>query len=256
MLLQFSDTTNKKGIVQVLARMTNTSSSSSTSYPLLDKTVDINMALANFFIIANQSSGRYQIDDTNHTDYPVIFGNLVAGQQDYSFTVDANGNQILDIYKVRIKDINGNWKTLIQRDLQDGDDTALNNSTQTGSPDKYDLTANGIFLTDIPSYNSTNGLEIYVSRGANYFDSTDTTKKAGIPEIFHEYLALRPAYFYCVANGLTNLASQYRDRLYGTVSRAGRVQGMEDAIRDYFSNRNRDERFRFNVNNKGANSCR
>jgi len=242
MILQFSDTTNKKGLIQALERATGTLSATTSSYPLLDKTVDINLALANFFLLATKSEGRFQVDDTNHTDYPVVFFNIVAGQQDYSFTVDENGNQIMDIYKVRVKDSQGEWHTLKQRDLQDENDTPLNDTTQTSRPTEYDLTANGIFLTDIPNYNSTNGGEIYVNRTASYFVSTDTTKVAGIPDIFQEYLFLRPAYLWCLTNGKPQATYYYRT-LYGVDGRGG----MEKDIQDYFSKRNRAERPRFTV---------
>lgn len=235
--LEFSNSVTGAGIVQVLGRYTNSQNTTTSSYPLIDKTVDINTALDNFFIIANKASGRWQVDDTNQTDYPVIYGNVVAGQQDYSFTVDEQGNQILDIYKVRIKDSNGEWHTLKQRDLQDGNDDPLNRTTTTSCPIEYDVTANGIFLTDIPAYNSIGGLELYISRTGSYFVSTDTTKSAGIPNIFHEYLALRPAYFYCLIKGL----AQYKD-YYRTLYGADGNGGMEKAIADYYSERNRDEK--------------
>lgn len=238
-LLQFSDTVANNGIIQSIQRRTGTQSTNSSAYPLLDKTVDVNLALANYFLLAVQAAGRWQVDDTNQSDYPIVFGSIVSGQQDYSFTVDADGNQILDIYKVRCKDSQGNWLTLIQRDLQDGKDDPLNSTTTTGQPTKYDITANGIFLTDIPNYNSTNGLELYVSRTASYFVSTDTTKVAGIPDIFQEYLVIRPSYFYCLQKGLPEATAYYRT-LYGPDGRGG----MEQAIKDYHSNRNRDEKRR------------
>lgn len=246
MSLQFSDTTTKKGIVQVIERMTTTQSASSSSYPLYDKTVDINAALANYMILATQAAGRWQVDDTNQEDYPIIFGNVVSGQQDYSFTVDEQGNQILDIFKVRIKDSNGNWATLKQRDLQDTVDSKLN-STTTGIPTEYDVTANGIFLTDIPNYTLEDALEIYISRTPTYFVSTDTTKKPGIPDIFHEYLAIRPSYFYCLAKGLPQ-AQSYAITLYGRDGNGG----MERAIKDYYSNRNRDEKRRLVPNREST----
>ncbi len=72
----------------------------------------------------------------------------------------------------------------------------------TGVPMYHDVTANAIILYPTPNYNSDEGGEMYVSRMPTRFTTSDTTKKAGIPEMFHEYLAIRPAYFYCLANGL------------------------------------------------------
>lgn len=237
-ILQFSDTSNRKGIVQAIERATSTQSTSTSAYPIKDKTVDVNFALSNFFILANEAAGRWNpADDTNQVDYPIVFADVVSGQQDYVFTVDEQGNQILDIYKIRIKDSGGIWHTLNQLDLQSEDDDYLNSTTQTGTPTGFRLTANGIMLSDIPNYNSTDGMELYVNRTASYFVSTDTTKVAGIPDIFQEYLVLRPSYFYCLSKGLP-MAVSYRIALYGPDGRSG----MEMAIKNFYSKRNKVEK--------------
>lgn len=248
--LAFNDTTNNAGILQVIARRTGTQNVTTGTYTINDKTVDVNSALGQYFLLATQAAGRWQVDDTNQTDYPIIFTNVVNGQQDYSFNYDQDNNQILNIYKVRIKDNNGNWTTLTQRDLQDGNDTPLN-ATTTGTPTQYDLTANGIFLTAIPNFNSINGIEVYISRTPSYFVSTDTTKIPGIPDMFHEYLALRPSYFFCLDKGLAQ-AKSLHDILFGPDGKGG----IEQAIKDYHTFRNQDERPRWTVDNQGSNSNR
>lgn len=233
MILQFSDTTNKKGIVQTIRRRTKTSTSS-TSYSLEDLTVDVNFALSNFFIIANKAAGRWQpVDDSNHDTYPILTAHIVAGQQAYTPQQDADGNQIQNIYKVRRKDPSGKWVTLRQRDMEDNDDDYLNDDVQ-GIPETYDLTATGIFLHQIPNYSQDDSLEIYVSRGGSYFESTDTNKQAGIPEQFNEYLTLRPSYFYCLENQLPQ-ASDYGVMLFGRDGQSG----MEGEIKDFYSKRNK-----------------
>ena len=147
-------------ILTLISERTNAQNSSTSSYPTTSKTRDINLALDNYFILANQSAGNWRpADDTNLTDYPVVYADIVSSQQDYSFTTDENGNQILDIYKVRIKDANGNWTTLTQIDQNDITDTELS-TTSTGIPTKYYLTANGIFLVQSPNFSRTDGLEI------------------------------------------------------------------------------------------------
>jgi hypothetical protein len=104
------------------------------------------------------------------------------------------------------------------------------------------LTANGIFLVEKPNYDMTDGLEISINRTSTYFTVSDTTKKAGIPWVFHEYLALRPSYFYCLSKGLPQ-ASAYRVTLYG----ADMKSGMEGAIMNYYSNRNKAVKRRLTV---------
>lgn len=230
-----------------IAELTNTQNSTTSSYPTTSKTRDINMALNNYFILANQVAGNWRpADDTNHTtDYPVILGDLVSGQQDYSFITDANGNQVLDIYRVRILNPDGvNYTTLSQIDKTEMTDNDLN-TVPTSTPSRYYLTANGIFLVEKPNYNMTSGLEVSIARSPNYFSAGDVstgTKKAGIPWVFHEYLALRPAYFYCLEKGLPQFTA-YRLTLYG----ADLKSGMEGAIKNYYSNRNRAVKKRLTV---------
>jgi hypothetical protein len=233
MSLVLSNTTTRKGIIQLLEDLTSTQSASTTSYPKLSKTRDINNALAKYAQLAISSQGRWQFDDTNHTDYPIISTNLVSGQQDYSFTVDENGNQILDIERVEIYDAAGIAHLLTPMDSHDLMDTAMTEYMKNGGiPVKYDKTANGIFLYPASNYNYTNGLKIYTSRTPSYFigDDSDDTTKPGIPDVFHEYLAMRPAYYYCLQKGLA-IANNYFQEL----------QDMESRIKEYHRDRSKDE---------------
>jgi hypothetical protein len=217
-------------LLDLLQRYTNTQNTTTSSYPTAAKTVDINNALNKFMLLGIESEGVWQLDDSNQTDYPIITTALVAGQQDYSFLTDASGNQILDIYKVRIKDSSGNWSTLRQVDLQTGSDDDLNSTVQS-IPSKYRVTGNGIFLIDIPNYSLAAALEIFINRTPTYFTTSDTTKKAGIPWGFHEYLAIRPAYYYCLQKGLPQATALGNEMLK-----------MEDMIGDYYAKRNKDKK--------------
>jgi len=225
-------------ILDLIQRHTDTQNTTTSSYPLAAKNVDINNAFSKFVLLAIRAEGKWQVDDTNQTDYPIITTALVAGQQDYTFVTDQQGNQILDVYKVRIKDASGNWTTLRQVDLQTGDDNDLNSTVQS-IPSKYRVTANGIFLIDIPNYSLANALEIYINRTPTYFLVGDSTKNPGIPNAFHEYLAIRPSYFYCLANGKPQTA--------GLLAELIKFEGDEDKgitglIESHYSKRNKDER--------------
>lgn len=216
--------------LDLIMRNTNTQNTTTSSYPLAAKTVDVNNALNQYFILANSASGNWRpADDTNQTDYPIIYGDVVSGQQDYTFATDQNSNQILDIYKVRMLSPNGvDWVTLEQINQDTITDDQLSTVTG-GTPSQYYLNSNGIFLVQKPNYSSTDGLEVWISRTPTYFTTSDTTKKAGIPYVHHEYLALRPSYYYCLAKGLP----QARD--YGV-----QLQGIELAIKKYWRDRNKD----------------
>lgn len=227
----FSETTNRTGIVELLEDLTGTQSASTPSYTLATKTRDINNAYANYFLIGFQTEGRWQLDDTNQTDYPIVTTALTSNQQDYSFTVDEQGNQILDIYRVEILDSNGNAVELCPIDQFDVKGQALTEFfSDAAQPIYYDKTANGIILYPKPNYTNAAGLKIYYNRTPAYFTTSDTTKKPGIPDMFHEYLAIRPAYQYCLRKGLQQTANLKQDMLL-----------IEEAIRSYYSSRARDE---------------
>lgn len=228
MSLQFSDSTNKRGIVELIDANVNTDS---TQYPLIQKTRDINLALDKALAIIFQVGGTWQFDDSNQSDYPIITTNIVAGQRDYSFTSDANNNLILDIHRVLVADENGNFRQVYPVDVSTNH--APNGFTDglnvQGQPSSYDKLANAIFLDPIPNYNRAGGIKVYISREGSYFASTDTTKKPGIAGLFHEYLALRPSYQYAYRKGLANAGALEKEMLK-----------MEDDMREYYKAREKD----------------
>lgn len=217
---------------QILETIDDNCSTDEYTYPVASKTRDINLALDKITEIIFKSSGRWQYDDSNHTDYPIITTALVQNQRDYTFTEDQQGNIILDIYKVMIADENGRYYELEPVDMQsdEGMESFYNGQNLTGKPTRYDKTGNGILLDCIPDYDYANGLKVFINRESSYFTVNDTTKKPGFSGLFHEYLALRPSYQYAYRKGLSNLVT-LRDEL----------MIMEKDIQKHYKNRARDE---------------
>ena len=228
MSLQFSDTTNNRGIVQTIDDLCGTDS---TSYPLKDKTRDINLALDRVLALIFEVGGTWQFDDSNQTDYPIITTNLVSGQRDYSFTLDANSNLILEIFRVMVADPNGVYQEISPSNVGEVDVPPNYYSGQniTGQPSTYQKLGNGILLDPPSNYNRTAGLKIYVNREGSYFTTSDTTKKPGFAGLFHEYLALRPAYMYCLKKQIAKKNDLKNDMIE-----------MENAIMNYYKAREKD----------------
>lgn len=203
MSLTFSQLTDK------IDRVCNTNS---TSYPTTLKTVDINIALAEVYEMILRVNG-WNVDDFNHTDYPIITTDIVSGQRDYSFTYDEQTNLILGIHKVMVKDsASGVFQELEAVDQQTQDVSSFyDGQNGAGIPIRYDKTANGIFLDPIPNYNSTGGLKVFIDREPSFFVYTDTTKVAGFDGLCHDYLYLKPSYEYCRDKGLQSAERLYRD---------------------------------------------
>ena len=207
-----------------------TVSSNSVSYPIEQKTRDINLALDKVFSLIFEVGGTWQFDDSNHTDYPIITTNIVSGQRDYSFTVDGSGNLVLDIYKVMVADSNGIFFEVFPTDQQGNTPLSMTDGQNTqGSVLTYDKTGNGIFLDLIPNYNRTGGLKVWINRTGSYFTTSDTTKKPGFAGLFHEYLVLRPSYQYAYRKGLSNVNILKNEMLE-----------MENAIMEHYKSRERD----------------
>jgi hypothetical protein len=230
--MQFSDTANRTGLVQLLEDLTSTASGTTSSYTLATKTRDINNAFAHFMLKAISASGKWQIDDTNQTDYPILKIDLVSGQQDYSFTSDGStpANQILDISRVECADADGNFSVLDPFDQTDETASLKELSDISGNPRRYDKLANGIWLDPKPDFSLVEGLRVYYNRTPSYFTTADTTKSAGIPQMFHEYLAVRPAYLFVLSKNLPQIVG-YRDLMLS----------LEKKIDDYYAARNKDE---------------
>lgn len=231
----FNDTTNLNGIVQQYEEEIGVDAGTVSGNPtkLKKLAAKVNQALDDFTKIAIQASGTWQYDDSNHTDYPIIKTNIVSGQKSYVLTSDEQGNLLLDILKVAIlpSATATTYVDLEPVDEQTQDDTSgfINETTTTGVPTVYGKTANGVFLDPTPGYNATNGLKLYVNREGSYFTYTDTTKKPGVPGIFHRYFVLRPAEDHARINGLANYLNIRNERLQ-----------MERDIRDHFLKREKD----------------
>lgn len=218
MALQFSDTTNKNGILQQIERACgfNDGDITGNTTRLAQFTGDVNLAMDEVTAMILNADHSRNIDDYNHTKYPILTIDLVADQRDYSFSQDEQANLIVHIHKVMCADSGGVLKTLEARNQQDlgtENDSFNDGQATSGVPLYYDKTADGLFLDPIPNYASTDGLKIFIDREASHFATTDTTKKAGFLSLFHEYLVLKPAYRYARDKSLPNRNSLKGDML-------------------------------------------
>lgn len=239
MSIQFNDTTNYKGLVQFYEKEVgyNRGDVSGNTDLLKDFAAEYNVAYDDFLNIAFGPDGTWQLDDSNHTDYPFITTNIVSGQRDYSFTTDGSGNIILDIFRVMAKpSATGNYQELRPVDQNtpnsfNSEDTTsfIDGQNTTGIPTRYDKIGNGILLDSIPSFNATAGLKLFINREPSYAVYTDTTKKPGVPGNLHAWFYLKPAYNYAKRFDLKSLPRIERD-----------VELMKEAIKQTFRRRQRD----------------
>lgn len=205
---------------------------------------DSNLSLDDYLAMVIQVSGLWKGDDLNHTDYPEITTNIVAGQRDYPFITDENGNIILDIYRVYAKDSASAAYRLLEpydADTEKETSTFTDGLNATGNPSKYDKTANSIRLDVLPTANVTNGLKVSINREGSYFDYDDTTKKPGFPGVHHKYFYLKPALDYARRNTMT---------AYPRIE--AEVMKLEKEIKEYFNRRAKDENPTLHINREST----
>ena len=249
MSLVFSDTANSAGIVQLYEEECGLEPEtiSGNEGALKRFTVRVNLALADFLRIALTSSGRHQYDDSNYDDYPIIEADLTSGERDIAVTQDDNGALVLDYYSVLVRDPAGTYREIFPVDerIDPGVASFTDGQNPTGTPTTYSKIGNGIRFNVVPNYSwrqateGQRGIKLYVSRETTSFAYTDTTKKPGIPAIFHKYCYLKPSLEYARRKESANYPQLLAEiqALEGDESRS--IKGQ---IAQYFSSRPRDER--------------
>lgn len=217
----FSDSTNKTGLVELLARATGTQDATTSSYPIKQKTVDINDAVDEYFALARAAAPQIKLHDTNFTGEPIYTQNLTSGTQLYTYTDNADSAQIEAVDRVDIEMPNGTTKRLKKYNPQDiglaADDTQglIAYENVSGTPERYRLVGKNIVISPKPNYTTSSGtgLRLYHESAPSYFVSTDTTKYAGINNTFHKYLWVRPAYQWLLIKKGAAAASGMRDEM-------------------------------------------
>lgn len=224
----YSDTSTNQGIIQEVESIVFSSNygtiTNSTSL-LQTFTRYANQGLDHIVTKILESDDRWQYDDTTYTDFPIGTATLVNAQQDYALAVTH-----LKILGVSIKDNVGNWVKLTQIDPQDLDIDRSEFLKVNGTPQYYDILGNSVFLYPAPATGSVTmvaGLKVYFQRPPNYFTTSDTTKVAGFPSIFHRLIALWTAYFYCQSNNIGKMNDI-----------ADEIKKMEGELQAYYGQRN------------------
>lgn len=207
----------------------------------------INIGLDDVWAVILQACNLAGLDDTNYADYPFFSTNLVSGQRDYSYSVDGDGNTIVDVSKVMVADPSGvfheiyavNQETITQRTgNQDNVAPFYNGQNASGTPTRYSKQGgNAILLDVIPNYSLTGGFLMFGTREASYFTTSDTTKKPGFVGIFQDYPAYFASEMYAGMKSLGNLQKLQADKA-----------NMRRDIQVHYSQRDKDVPKRMTAN--------
>lgn len=229
--MQFSEATNNTGIVQQTRDLMRVDSTQWATSKIVNSCNNWFDKIVGYALAKDK---QFQWDDTNHTKLPIGTTNLVAGQSDYSFLTDEQGNKIITLLRIDIKDSNGNWTKLKKIDQAEISEALDTFESTDGLPTQYDLIADNIIrLYPTPSANVTAGIKFYFQRAPSYFVGTDTTKEPGCSPVLHRGFVIAAAYDGALTLGLNNLQPLSVE-----------VQKEEKKMIDYFSTRNNDSRGR------------
>lgn len=227
----FSDSVTNLGGVQQTRQLMRVDSNQWATSKIVNSFNNYLDMVAGYAIGADK---RFQWDDTNHTKLPIGTANLVANQTDYSFLTDEQGNRILTLTRIDIKDSNGDWRQLVpidQAQIVGGLDEF---STVTGLPTMYDkISDNIIRLYPTPQTSVTAGIKFYFQRTPSYFTASDTTKEPGVAAVLHRGFVIAAAYDGALTLGLSNLQPLSIEMDKETLK-----------MQNYFLNRNNDEQLR------------
>lgn len=158
-----------------------------TTYPLADKARNANKALRQIGrrIIRSMYAEGYL--DNNSTTFNIETTDLVAGEDNVALEVG-----MFTVERVRVKDRNGNWKTIAsvaRRELTDED------LSRTGVPEKFCRIGQSLLLSPIPNYSVFNGVEIeYQASLAQPFTPTGNDDRTpGFDEDYHPLVGMMMA---------------------------------------------------------------
>lgn len=235
--MKFNDSSNKEvSLYHHTLFLLGLANDDTTSYPVdAEFTRAANKWLRKVSTWIWQSSGTWEYDDRNETDYPIATTTLVDGQQDYTLP-----STVHKIDRVEVKDNAGNFRQLIPLDKTQIN-TALSEFQETdGLPRFYDLVGYSLFLYPAPasgSVTTSSGLKIYFSRGIHVFETTDTTAVPGFDDLFHDLISTGAAIEYCIRNNMDEKKKMLDEELQ---------IGIRD-LQEHYGNRHRDMSLRIRV---------
>ena len=196
-MTQFSDTTNKNGLIQNIESLCNLSDGgiSGNSTLLAKITGFINQSNQNIAIALMQADKRWQYDDFNNTDLPRATATLVADQRDYTLPAassSGNASTLLGIVKVVVLDANS---TPQERELKltNKSEAELNvRHSNSALPLVYKLVGNSVKIWPAADSGTNvtlaSGLIIYFKRTPVAFTTASTTTQPGFMAPFHDVI--------------------------------------------------------------------
>lgn len=204
MALAFSSSGDNQGIVEQTRSFTRLDAN---QWPTAKIVASANNYLDLVTGYAIGADKRFQWDNTQHTKLPIGTTDLVANQTYYSFLTDEQGNQIVTLTRLDVKDPNGVWRQLQLIDQTDITGFGLDSTLATPTlPMYYDKVADNIARLYPPSASLVSaGLKFYFQRTSPYFTASSTTATTGFSALLDRGFVMTACLDAAITLGLQNL---------------------------------------------------
>ena len=173
--------------------------STTGTYNIKDFTRNANERMRRIWSAIFRSKSGWKWDDSNLTDLPQAYTDLVNSQTKYPLPDEA-----LTVERIEIADSVGNY-TIVPILSQEEVDQAFPEFFKDDGIPMYARLLNGtIELYPAPNYAYTAGLRVYFSRDISEFATTDTTKTPGFASTFHYLVSVGAALDFAEARGIND----------------------------------------------------
>lgn len=173
--------------------------SATGSYTLKDFARNSSERMRQIWSYIFQSKSGWKWDDSNNTDLPQAYTDLVNSQTRYALPEEA-----LTVERIEVSDQSGNYKLVTILTQEEVDEAFPDFFKEDGIPTYARIVNGTIELYSAPNYDYTAGLRVYFSRDVVNFVPTDTTKTPGFASPFHQMVAIGAALDFAIARGMND----------------------------------------------------
>ena len=231
--MQFSDTTNKNGVLQMIEQTTGLGDAVVTG-STIQKAYFTNLINQWYRILAYfawKVDKNWAFDDTNHTTFPMATTTVVNGQRDYPVA-----STDLAIRQVEILQNSGYYTTLEYMPEDSGILFSQKEQETAGLPSHYRLVGNSLILYPKPDTSvvtATAGLRITTDREVSAFVVGDTTKEPGFSKQFQPILYYGPCLEWATIRGVSGVIQICQIML-------GDFPRLTEMFQDFYAKRNKN----------------
>jgi hypothetical protein len=232
--MQFSDTSNKNGILQMCEKTTGLGDAKitgvATELAYFTNLVNQWLQIGHFY--AWTTDKNWDFDDSNYTNFPFATTTIIDDQVDYTLPSD-----LMSIRSVECLDKAGNYFTLHEMSNDSSVFQTSREQETAGIPTHYRKVGLSLKLypkPDAAMVTASAGLRIRYGRDMDLFATTDTTQEPGFSKQLHPICYYGPCWEWAMVNNIGNIAQMCERML-------GQWPGIREIAERHFSSRDKND---------------